>query len=205
MTDPNLDTDQLVRLVAGGDKDAAQQLLARHRPRLRRMVVVHLDSRISARVDPSDVVQDALAEAYQRLPKYASDPAVSFYPWLRQIAWQRLVKVHRHHLESARRSVHREGDHHWSLSDESVGQIAERFVSDRTDPRRKLIVKEMQHRVRKALDGLREADRELLVMRYVEHLTLREIAESFNLTQAAVKMRQARALERLQQLLSPDT
>ncbi|MCO6045925.1 sigma-70 family RNA polymerase sigma factor [Aeoliella sp. ICT_H6.2] len=204
MTDTHPDTDQLLRRVAEGDQNAAQDLLARHRPRLRRMVTVHLDTRISARVDPSDVVQEALAEAFQRLPSYASEPAVSFYPWLRQIAWQRLVKLHRHHLKAARRSVHREQDRDWSLSDESIGQLAERFVSERTDPGRKAIRQEMRQRVRTALDQLLPADRELLVMRYLEHLTIREIAETLDLTQASIKMRQARALERLQKALASD-
>lgn len=205
MTDSNPDTDQLLRQVAAGDDDAAQDLLARHRSRLRRMVVVHLDSRLSARVDPSDVVQEALAEAYQRLPGYASEPLVSFYPWLRQIAWQRLVKFHRHHLDAERRSVRREDNHDWSLCDDSIRQLAERFASDQTDPGRRVIRQEMHKRVRAALDQLRDEDRQLLVMRYLEHLTVREIAETFDLTQAAVKMRQARALERLQRLLAVDT
>ena len=89
------DTDQLLEQVAAGSDSAAQSLLARHRRRLSRLVAVHLDPRISARVDPSDVVQELLTEAFQRLPRYVIERPVSFYPWLRQIAWQRLRKLHR--------------------------------------------------------------------------------------------------------------
>ena len=108
MPDPQPDTDQLLGRAASGDSSAIQELLDLHRRRLRRMVAVHLDPRISARVDPSDVVQEALVEAYQRLPAYARDRTISFYPWLRQIAWQRLVKLQEKHLTAARRSVERE-------------------------------------------------------------------------------------------------
>jgi RNA polymerase sigma-70 factor (ECF subfamily) len=202
MPDPKPDTDHLLQRTAAGDNSAAEELLARYRPRLRRMVVVHLDQRISARVDPSDVVQEALAEAFQRLPKYVEQPVISFYPWLRQIAWQRLVKLHRHHITAARRTVDREADAHWSPPDASVAELASRLVASGTDPGQKLIKQEMQDRVRTALDELPPGDRQLLVMRYLEHMSQKEISETLNTTVAAVKMRHARALQRLESHLS---
>jgi hypothetical protein len=57
------DTEELVEQAGNGDATALQQLLVRHRGRLRKMVAVRLDRRIVARVDPSDVVLDGLAAA----------------------------------------------------------------------------------------------------------------------------------------------
>ncbi len=51
------DTDELLRRTERGDSSAVQLLLARHRSRLSKMVALRMDSRIAARVDPSDVVQ----------------------------------------------------------------------------------------------------------------------------------------------------
>jgi RNA polymerase sigma factor (sigma-70 family) len=59
----------------------------------------------------------------------------------------------------------------------------------------------MQERVRAALDVLRHVDRTVLVMRYLEHLSLKEISEATQTTVAAVKMRHARALQRLERVL----
>ena len=56
-------TDDLLRRAEAGDPAACQELLARFRERLRLMVAVRLDRRLAARVDPSDVVQEALADA----------------------------------------------------------------------------------------------------------------------------------------------
>ena len=70
------DTDQLVQLAAKGDAAAADQLLARHRTRLHRMVSLRLDRSLSARIDPSDAVQEAFAEAFQKLPEYRIAGAV---------------------------------------------------------------------------------------------------------------------------------
>jgi RNA polymerase sigma-70 factor (ECF subfamily) len=165
------------------------------------MVAVHLDPRITARVDPSDVVQEALAEAFQRLPRYIERRPVSFYPWLRKIAWQRLMKLHRSHIAAGRRSVRREDAATVRLPDESVAKLAERLAASGTAPSERLVQEEVRERVRAALDELSPNDRELLVMRYLEHMPLKEISEVLAITPAAAKMRHARALVRLEQLL----
>jgi RNA polymerase sigma-70 factor (ECF subfamily) len=204
MRDSQPDTDQLLTRAASGDQAAIQELLNFHRGRLRRMVAVHLDPRISARVDPSDVVQEALVEAYQRLPAYARDRTISFYPWLRQIAWQRLVKLQQKHLTAARRSVEREEAVMLELSADSVQELAQRLASGGTEPGRRLVKQEMQQRVRSALEELRPGDREVLVMRYLEHLSIAEISETLELNPNTVKKRHARALERLERLLGDE-
>jgi RNA polymerase sigma-70 factor (ECF subfamily) len=52
---PKPDTDHLLTRAAQGDVFARHSLLERFRPRLRRMVAVRLDRRLSARLDPSDL------------------------------------------------------------------------------------------------------------------------------------------------------
>ena len=57
MTDSEIDA--LLLRARAGDDAAAGELLESHRARLRSMVAVRLDRRLSARVDPSDLVQEA--------------------------------------------------------------------------------------------------------------------------------------------------
>src|SRR4051794_10800729 len=92
------DTDHLLDRAAAGDVAARQRLLERHRPRLRRMVALRLDQRLRARVDPSDVVQEALFDADQELSDYLKRRPIPFYPWLRQLAWDRLIDLNRRHI-----------------------------------------------------------------------------------------------------------
>jgi RNA polymerase sigma-70 factor (ECF subfamily) len=202
MPESKPDTDQLVESAAAGDAAAAQALLTHCRPRLRRMVAMRLNPTIRARVDPSDVVQEVLAEAYQKLPMYLQKRPVSFYPWLRQIAWQRLVKLHRAHIGTTRRSVRREHAQALPISDQSAAELADKFAASETGPAQRAVRSELRQRVREALDRLADADRELLVMRYLEHLKLKEIAETLQITVPAAKMRHARALERLERELN---
>src|SRR5215470_6717040 len=98
MTPTTPDTEELLRRSQAGDRDARGALLQRHRKRLRRMVALRLDRRLASRLDPSDVVQDVLAAADRRLDEYLSERPLPFYPWLRQIAWDRLVYEHRRHV-----------------------------------------------------------------------------------------------------------
>ena len=79
------ETDQLLARARRGDASDRGRLLERHRQRLRRMVAVHFDRRLAARVDPSDLVQDTLAEADRRLDGYLRGRPLPFYPWLRQL------------------------------------------------------------------------------------------------------------------------
>src|SRR3972149_11473860 len=111
-----LDTDSLLRLARDGDQSAAGQLLASHRARLLTMVAGRIDPSVSARIDPSDVVQEALGDAAIRLPDYLKAPHRPFYPWLRQITWDRLVDLHRRDIYAQARSVRREGHGDPSLS-----------------------------------------------------------------------------------------
>jgi RNA polymerase sigma-70 factor (ECF subfamily) len=204
MTRREPDTDHLLDRAVRGDGAARQELLSRHRARLRAMVAARLDRRLAARLDPSDVVQEALAEAARRLDDYLRDRPLLFYPWLRQLAWDRLVKEHCAHLVRARRSVRREAPDVLGLPDESVAELAQRLADSASSPSRHAERVELQGRVRAVLARLGAADREVLVLRYLEQLPLREVAAVLGVSQSAVKMRHFRALERLQALLEAE-
>jgi RNA polymerase sigma-70 factor (ECF subfamily) len=197
------DTEQLLARAAQGDQAALGQLLARHRPRLRHMIALRLDRRLQARLDPSDVLQDTLAEAARRLADYARLRPLPFYPWLRQIAWERLVQLHRRHVRAGKRTVRRE-QADLPLSDASALALADRLVSGGSSPSDRLRHSEQRRRVQAILGQLAESDREVLVLRYLEHLSTPELAAVLGLTPAGVKTRQLRALRRLRDLLGDD-
>jgi RNA polymerase sigma-70 factor (ECF subfamily) len=192
----------LVERAVRGDYQAREQLLAGNRARLRQMVAVRLDRRVSPRVDPSDVVQDALAEAARKLPDYLKEQPVPFYPWLRRIAWEHLAKAHRRHLGTKKRSIAREVAGEGALPDESVLLLAARLVDPGDSPSAHLAREELCARVQGALARLAEYDREVLALRYLEDLSIREMAAILGISEGAVKMRHLRALERLRPLLS---
>ena len=195
------ETDDLLRRARQGDCSATELLMERHRDRLRRMVQLRIDPRLAARMDPSDVVQEALGEAAGKLDNYLQTRNCPFYPWLRQIAWEQLVRLHRRHVVAKRRSVTRESRRPMELPDESAVLLADQFVASGTSPSGRLLREELRIRVQKALDQLKEHDREILVLHHLEQLTLKEAAAVLGKTEAAVQSRYRRAAERLHHLL----
>jgi RNA polymerase sigma-70 factor (ECF subfamily) len=201
MTAHEPDTNDLLRQAGAGDRDARHQLLARHRDRLRKMIAWRLDRRLAPRVDPSDVVQDLLVEADGKLDQFLQDRPLPFYPWLRTLAWDHLAKQYRRHLKARGRSVLREEPSILNLPDESAAELANRLVTSATSPSQQAIRREVRERVRKALAALSERDREVLILRHLEQLSVLETAEILNIKPGAVKVRHLRALERIRKLL----
>jgi RNA polymerase sigma-70 factor (ECF subfamily) len=195
------DTEQLLDLVGQGDRAARDRLLGRHRQRLRNLIALHLDPRIAARVDPSDVVQESLVEADRRLADYLRNRPLPFYPWLRRLALQRLTDLYRLHVRSMKRSVRREEARLPLLSDDSVQQLASRLMARGSSPSASLHRRDLQERLRTVLSRLVERDREVLILRHLEQLSVKEIAAVLGITEGAVKVRHVRALERLRQAL----
>jgi RNA polymerase sigma-70 factor (ECF subfamily) len=199
------ESEALLERAAGGDERARHELLSLHRDRLKRMIAVHLDRRLAARVDPSDIVQEALVDALGELSDYLRRRPLPVYPWLRQLAWERLLKWHRAHITVQKRSVGREAPHHLPLPEESAVQLAHRLVAAGTSPSRRLIRDELRRRVRAALEATPPRDREVLVMRHLEEMSAAEIAATLGITERAAKARHTRALERLRELLDDDS
>jgi RNA polymerase sigma-70 factor (ECF subfamily) len=203
MAPPDPETEQLLREAAGGSADASGRLLQRHRRRLERMVSLRMDRRLAARLDAADVVQDALGEAVAKLPDYLRERPMPFYPWLRQLAWDRLAELHRRHVNTHKRSVTREERWQADLPEESALALAERLVGRTTSPSARAVREENCERVRVALKRLAGPDRELLVLRHLEQLTVAEIAAVLGVTEGTAGRRHLRALERLRALLGP--
>jgi RNA polymerase sigma-70 factor (ECF subfamily) len=193
------ETTELLTRAGDGDHSAVEQLLARHRDRLRRMVAVRMDDRLAARVDPSDVVQETLAMAAHRLSEYLRRPPLPFYPWLRQIACNRLADLCRRHIQVGKRSVRREEQ--LGLSDASALQLADRVVARGSSPLKRLLREELRARVRAALAALPTMDREILILRHLEQLSFAESAVVLGISETAAKQRHVRALRRIRRLL----
>jgi RNA polymerase sigma-70 factor (ECF subfamily) len=204
MQPAELDTEQLLDLAGQGDREARDRLLDRHRRRLRNMIALRIDSRLAARIDPSDVVQESLAEAAGKLSEYIRARPLPFYPWLRELALRRLIALYRQHVRSQKRSVRREEARLTFLTDDSVRDLAQRLAARGSSPSGRLKRQEVQERMRATLARLAERDREVLVLRHLEQLSTKEIAAVLGITEGAVKVRHLRALERLRQTLDKD-
>lgn len=163
------ETSELIDLTARGDAVARQLLLARHRGRLRLAVL----ARLGRHPDPHRVVEEILAEANRRLGGYLRDRPLPFYSWLRRIATERIGEIDR-----------RPG---------APGGGASREGPDRSGAARD----RGRRRLRRALESLGEADREILSMRHRERMEVAEIAAALAIGEAEVRVLHLRAVRRL--------
>jgi RNA polymerase sigma-70 factor (ECF subfamily) len=192
------ETEGLLEQAAAGDSLARERLLKRHRPRLREFVEAHLDPALRARLDASDVVQEAQLEVARRLPDFLRRRPMPFRLWLRKTAYERLLMLRRQHVGAARRAVGREV----ALPDRSSLALAQQLLAPHSTPSRRADREEQARRVQQALARLAEADREVLLMRHYEDLPYEDIGCILGVEPAAARKRAGRALVRLHALLA---
>ena len=193
---------QRLREASRAGPAAVAPLLEAHRDRLRWMVALRLDPRLRARVDPSDVIQDAMVEAIGRLDEYLTRTDVPLYVWVRSITAQKLVQVHRHHLGTEKRDVRRESPvENAALPVVTSVALAGALVADTPTPSERAVAEEERQELLRALDAMDELDREVVALRHLEQLTHAEVAAVLGLGESATRMRYIRSLEKLRGLL----
>jgi RNA polymerase sigma-70 factor, ECF subfamily len=202
MTGNSSETNQLLEQAAQGDPQGLGTLLAKHGDRLRRMVALRMDRRLQGRIDPSDVIQETYLEASVRLAEYLRDPSMPFFLWLRFLAGQKLVTLHRHHLGVQMRAVGQEvALCRGPLPEASSAALAAQLLGHDTRASEAAIRAELKVQVQEALNSMDALDREVLALRHFEQLSRAEIAQVLGVSEAAAGKRYIRALERLKRAL----
>jgi RNA polymerase sigma-70 factor (ECF subfamily) len=203
MDNNSADTAQLLERARAGDQDARNELFTRHRQRLQRMVEMRLDRRLQARIDASDVIQEAYVDVVTRHDDYLREPRLPLFLWLRLVVGERLLKLHRHHLGTQMRDAHLEvALYRGALPAASSAALAAQLLGKHTSPTQAALRAERVLRLQEALNTLDPMDREVLSLRHFEELTLAETARVLGISESAAAKRHVRALKRLKNLLA---
>jgi RNA polymerase sigma-70 factor (ECF subfamily) len=173
-----------------GDRDALESLFAPWRPLLRLQAQQLLGPALGGRIDPSDVVQEALAQAYADLGQFRGTNEGAWLAWLRAIVAGHVGKSCRHHL-AARRHPGRED-----------GGFADQVPDTRARaPDDALLGREEAARLAVALDTLNGPMREVVVRRAFHGEPFGQVAEALGRSEGAARVLWVRALRRLRQAL----
>ncbi len=205
MSDPAGNDDrELLRRALEGEESALAALFDGYRERLRRMIRLRLDRRLSGRVDSSDVLQEAYLDMRKRIAEYARNPAaMPFHLWLRLVTGQRLTDIHRFHLGSQMRDAGQEVSlHRGPFPQANSVSLAAQLLGKMTSASKAAIRAEHKLIVQEALNAMDPIDREVLALRHFEHLSNDETAEVLGLSKSAASNRYIRALKRLKEILS---
>jgi RNA polymerase sigma-70 factor (ECF subfamily) len=190
--------EDLLERIRAGDADAVAEVFGRFRDRLRRMVRLRLDRRLQGRIDPSDVLQEAWLDVSARAAQYAARPEMPFFLWMRMITGQRLLEIHRRHLQTKMRDATQEVSlYGGGLPQANSMSLAAQLLGRLTTASEAAMRAEMQIKLQEVLNAMDSIDREILALRHFEELSNGEIASVLNLSKAAASNRYVRALKRL--------
>ena len=171
------DVAALVGRAQDGDHTAMTELYDRFAPDLFRYALAIVRSEDVA----EDVVSEAFMRAWTHLPSFRGD---NFRAYLYAIA--------RNYAYDTMRKSTRETP----LASEPVDQSAD------TDLLQRAISSEKARELMAALYTLPDQQREVLTLRFMEALSVRETAEVMQISEIAVRVTQYRAVKKLQSLLS---
>jgi RNA polymerase sigma-70 factor (ECF subfamily) len=200
MNEHSRDEFELTRRATAGDEDAVAELFQLYRPRLRRMVELRMHARVKARLDASDVLQEALVDVIRQTPTLNETKleSMTMFLWMRLVTGSQLKQLHRRHLGTEKRDAFRE----LSLAGNAVPAASSIFIANQlagqfTSVDRNLRKQDAAAKMESALNDMEEKDREIIAMRHYEELSTEEIAVELGLTRSGVLKRYGRALRRL--------
>jgi RNA polymerase sigma-70 factor (ECF subfamily) len=183
---------------------ALRKALVEHRARLQRMVTLRMDRRLKARVDPSEVLQDAYQEASRRIADYLREPEpMPLYLWLRLLAAQALQVLHRKHLGvsagDAGREISIQGGR---MPQATSAALAAQLLGHDSRAFDAAIRADRLLRLEQALNHMDPIDREVLALRHFEQLSISECAHVLDMKEKATTKRYLHALDKLTDILS---
>jgi RNA polymerase sigma-70 factor (ECF subfamily) len=194
--------DQLIDAALAGDSAALADIWDRHRGRLKRMVRLRMDPRLYGRIDSSDVLQETFLAVHRQVPNFPRGK-MSVFLWLRRLAGQTLVDLHRHHLGAQKRNAGREISlFRGFMPHATSAAIAAQLLGKVTTASQAAARSELKLQVQEALNLMSSLDREVLALRHFEGLSNAEISELLEISENAASNRYVRALRRLKEVLS---
>ena len=192
MTAPNPEFEaDCIRRILAGEKHLFHDLI---RP-CERSIYFLLFSLLKNETEAEDVAQETVIKVYQNLDKFRGES--QFRTWVLSIARNeglgRLRKI------SNRREDSLEAD-----TDEQTGDYTPAILTSwREIPTEALEQKELGNLLRKAIEGLPEIYRNVVLLRDIEEMDIRETAAVLHISEASVKVRLHRARALLQRDLAP--
>src|SRR5262249_43559834 len=101
-SDANELPELLLGRARGGEVTALGQLLELYRNYLRLLARTQVDGALRARLDPSDLVQETLLEAYRDFPRFFGGTENELMAWLRRILVRNLADQLKRHQAQGR-------------------------------------------------------------------------------------------------------
>jgi RNA polymerase sigma-70 factor (ECF subfamily) len=182
---------ECIRRILAGEKHLFHDLI---RP-CERSIYFLLFSLLKNETEAEDVAQETVIKVYQNLDKFRGES--QFRTWVLSIA-------RNEGLGRLRKIGNRREDSLDAETDEQTGDYTPAILTSwREIPAEALEKKELGAILRKAIEGLPEIYRNVVLLRDIEEMDIRETAAALGISEASVKVRLHRARAMLQRSLAP--
>jgi RNA polymerase sigma-70 factor, ECF subfamily len=171
MRQPDSAIERLIHRVRQADDQTLGELPQMHRAYLNSLARRHLGGRLAGRLDESDAVQQTCLSAHRNFHQFRGRYAGEFVVWLRRIHELNLRNVLRDQLDAGKRAADRE---------QPLAEVQP--LDDGPSPTRRAILDEQAVMLSRALEKLPEHQAEAVRLRYLEGLSLADIAARMGTT-----------------------
>lgn len=185
-----------------GDVESLGDLLETYRAYLTVLAKRYLSDRIKGRVDENDIVQVTFLEAQRDFKNFRGSQIEELLGWLRHILRNNISSAHQRHLHTQKRSAGKEASESPGGSGVLLVDLA---VSETSSPSQRAMRDEAAFLLADHLALLPETQQEALRLRYVDGLSLREIAQQMDKTEMAAAGLLKRGLQTLRQRMITDS
>lgn len=194
--------EALIDRARRGSEDGLGQLLERYRNYLRFLVRLQLHGALRTKVDPSDLAQETVVDAFRDFGGFRGTTEAELVAWLRRILAHNLADQVRRHTAEKRRLDRQQSLE--AMLERSSNAFAGALAGDVSTPSARASRREQAVLLADALERLPARYRDVIVLRHFEHLRFNEIAARTGGSSGAARMAWARAIEKLQQLVDED-
>lgn len=191
----NGDSLPLLGPASQGDPAALERLLAMHQGPLRAFVRLRVGPALRARESASDIVQSAVREVLQHLDRFQGNGEAGFRAWLYATALRKIAD-RADYWGAQKRDAAREV--RLDAATDSEGDLAAVYES-LASPSLMAAGRETLERLERAMDGLGDEQREVIVLSRIAGLSHAELGERLGCSEATARQRVFRALATLAQ------
>lgn len=189
----------LLEQARDGDAESLDRLLHLYRNYLQLLAHAQLDNQLRAKLDPSDLVQETLVEAYRDFAGFQGSTERELMAWLRRVLARNLADQAKHH-RSQKRDLRRQQSLEAALDRSSV-DVERALAAEISTPSQHAAKREQAVVLADAMARLPADYREVIIFRQFRRAKFPEIADRMGRSSSAVRMLWARALERLREEL----
>ena len=190
--DDDLSDEELLRRFNEGDAEAFEALVRRYERPLYNFILRSVRRRERA----DELLQDVFMKVVQRSGDFKGNSKLS--TWLYTIARNLCIDHSRKMVFRRHKSLDAPGR---SGESEEGPTLLERTAAEGPTADRAAIQKDLQRRIAEAVEELPEEQREVFLMRQVQGMAFKEIADVVGVPENTIKSRMRYALERLQRAL----